>query len=232
MPNEWDTLNERQRTYLRALYDADQAEETARRQAAARGHWSRTPASEWRWQMYGPTSPPSPLYTALRSAGLVDPGTGATWQALEARGLCQCRYVPDAAGVPLLEVQITRLGRKVVRAATGEQRPKPLPKGTLRERQWAALVRLYHAGDAGEPADVLQYGRGGFDWYQTLRRLTDYKPHPLVEASNGAWIDGFFHRHELRYRITAAGRDYYDREWVRYRDLDPDVEAPAPDPAG
>jgi len=97
-------LNERQRAYLRALYDCDQATEAMRRERAARGAYDRTPASAWRWQMYGPVAPPSALYTALRNARLVDPGTGATWQALEDRGLVQCRIVRDAFGVPLLEV--------------------------------------------------------------------------------------------------------------------------------
>jgi hypothetical protein len=32
----------------------------------------------WRWQMYDPVAPHSTLYTAQRSAVLVDPGTGAT----------------------------------------------------------------------------------------------------------------------------------------------------------
>ncbi len=228
MSAEWESLNERQRAYLRALYDCDQAEESARRAAAARGHWSRTPAREWRWQMYGPVAPPSALYEQLRQAKLIDPGTGATWQALEDRGLVLCRYTKDAMGVQLLEVQIMPKGRKVVRAATGEQRPKPLPKGTLRERQWAALVRLYKAGDAGEASDHLQYGPGGFDWYMTLRRLEEYTPEPLIKVSNGEWIDGFFHRHELRYRITSYGRAYYEREWARYRELYPNVEAPPP----
>ncbi len=54
--------------------------------------------------MYGPVAPPSALYTALLSARLVDPGTGATWHAMEDRGLVRCRSVPDALGVPLLEV--------------------------------------------------------------------------------------------------------------------------------
>jgi len=83
----WAELNERQRAYLRALYDCDQAEERARRQMAARGHWSRAQASEWRWVMYEPVSLPSALYSALRTAGLVDPGTGSTWAALRDRGL-------------------------------------------------------------------------------------------------------------------------------------------------
>src|SRR5262245_57050457 len=114
----WQDLNDRQRAYLQALYDCDQATEASRRERASRGFYDRTPASEWRWQMYGPVSPPSQLYTALRGSEIVDPGTGATWQALEDRGLLRCRHVPDAFGVKLLEVQITPAGRKLVRAAT------------------------------------------------------------------------------------------------------------------
>lgn len=203
MSDVWIELNERQRAYLRALYECDQATEAARRERAARVFYDRTPASVWRWQMYGPVAPPSQLYTVLRSAGLVDPGTGATWQALEARKLVQCRYVPDAFGVQLLEVQITSLGRKVVRAATVEQRPKVAPKGQLRERQWAALARLYAAGDAGVLSEEMMYGRGGFDWMRTLLRLRDYKPQPLMEE---------FHDPEVytisRMHLTPFGRNY------------------------
>jgi len=104
MSDEWAELNYRQRVYLRELYDCDQSTEDMRRERAARGAYDRTSASEWRWQMYGPVAPPSALYTALRNARLVDPGTGATWHAMEDRGLVRCRSVPDALGVPLLEV--------------------------------------------------------------------------------------------------------------------------------
>lgn len=216
-------LNDRQRAYLRALYDCDQAKEAERRMSASRGFYDRTPASEWRFVMYGPVAPPSALYTALRSAGLVDSGTGSTWQALEDRGLVQCRYVRDPLGVQLLEVQITPAGRKLIRAATGEQRPKPPPKGQLRERQWAALVRLYIAGDEGELSEAMMYGPGGFDWQRTLLRLREYKPAALMEE---------FHDPEVyllaRMRLTSAGRALYEREWARYRELYPEVEAPAP----
>ena len=58
--------------------------------------------------MYSPVAPPSALYTALRSALLVDPGTGATWQALETRQLVRCRTVRDTFGAPLLEVTIVK----------------------------------------------------------------------------------------------------------------------------
>jgi hypothetical protein len=68
-----------------------------------------------------------------------------------------------------------------VRVAIGEQRPKAAPKGQLRERQWAALARLYAASDLGELSEEMMYGRGGFDWMRTLLRLHDYKLQPLME---------------------------------------------------
>ncbi len=228
MSDVWTELNERQRAYLRTLYECDQATESARREQAARGHWDRAPASVWRWQMYGPAD--SALYMRLHAAGLVDPGTGSTWTALENRKLVQCRYVP-AFGVRLLEVQITPLGRKVVRAATGERPAPRLPKGTLRERQWAALARLYAAGDAGELSWDMMYGRGGFDWMRTLLRLRDYKLSPLMEEYRTPYHDngdGTYREPESRMRITSFGRDYYAREWTRYKTLYPDVNAPQP----
>ncbi len=214
-------INERQRTYLAALYDCDQGKEQARRLDAARGRFDRTPASEWRWVMYGPVAPPSALYSAL--AGHIDQGTGATWQALEDRGLCHCRTTHDAFGVPLLEVQITPAGRKLIRAARGEVRPKAAPKGQLKERQWAALVRLVAAGDSGIDNDTLLYAKGGFDWYQTIRRLVDYQP-ALVEA-----FTVYSPYTQTFYRATSAGRAYYEAEHARYRALYPNVDAPQPE---
>lgn len=181
------------------------------------GRRGRTPASVWRWQLYGPTQPPSQLYSLLRKAKLVDQGTGATWQALEARGLVLCRSVPDDFGLPLLQVLITPAGRKLVRAATGEQRPKAAPKGQLRPRQWAALSRLYSAGPAGERSDTML---AIFDWTRTLLRLRDYRPQALMEE--------FQQGSEYRIRISAFGRDYYQRQWAHYRQLYPEVEAPGP----
>jgi hypothetical protein len=77
---------------------------------AEQGFYDRTLANATRWQVYRCRA----LYTALETAGLVDPGTGATWQALEDCGLVRCRSVPDALGVPLLEVEITAKGRLAV----------------------------------------------------------------------------------------------------------------------
>lgn len=44
----WAKLNERQRIYMRVLYDADQAAERHEKTA-----WRRRPAEEWRWLDYG-----------------------------------------------------------------------------------------------------------------------------------------------------------------------------------
>jgi hypothetical protein len=217
MHDLWASLNQRQRSYLQALYECDQASERDRKERASRGVYDRTPASVWRWQLYGPTQPPSQLYSLLRKAKLVDQGTGATWQALEARGLVLCRNVPDDFGLPLLQVQITPAGRKLVRAATDEQRPKAAPKGQLRPRQWAALSRLYSAGPAGERSDTML---ATFDWTRTLLRLRDYRPQALMEE--------FQQGSEYRIRISAFGRDYYQRQWAHYRQLYPEVEAPEP----
>lgn len=118
-------------------------------------------------------------------------------------------------------MQITLQGRKLVRAATGAARAQAVPRGQLHERQWAAMARLYAVGNAGELSEEMMYGRGGFDWTRTLLRLREYKPQPLIED---------VHDHEVsiiaRMRLTRFGRDYYQREWARYRELYPEVEAP------
>ena len=62
----WQELNERQRAYLRALYDCDQAKEAERRERASRGFYDRTPAADWRWIQYGPLAPPTMLYNELQ----------------------------------------------------------------------------------------------------------------------------------------------------------------------
>lgn len=181
----------------------------------------------------GPLSPPEPLERQLRDAGLVDEGTGATWVALMRRRLVITRTRREPLG-DLREVKITPLGRNVVRAALGEQAPKRPPAGQLRERQWAALARLYASGEDGVSHDEMLYGRSGFDWVRTLLRLRDYKPHPLMEeyqAPGYALGDGGYAPVEARMRLTAFRRECYEREWPRYRDLYPAFNAPEPEDA-
>ena len=47
----------------------------------------------------------------MRQCDVVDPGTGATFEALEKRGYILCRYEPVAGlGDPLVYIQITPAG--------------------------------------------------------------------------------------------------------------------------
>ncbi|MCM3702650.1 hypothetical protein [Paenibacillus macerans] len=48
----WAGLNERQRSYLKAIYQADQKAEADEKYAAA-SNWNSRPANEWRWLLYG-----------------------------------------------------------------------------------------------------------------------------------------------------------------------------------
>src|SRR5579864_8950950 len=117
----WADLNKRQQEYLQAIYDQDQENERYEKSQWTRGGRPR-PAIEWRWMFYGMqplTGTDSPLRHRLKVAGLVDPGTGATFESLEKRGYILCRYEPVGAFDPLVYVQITPKGRKLVRAATG-----------------------------------------------------------------------------------------------------------------
>ena len=65
---EWADLNERQRKYLRAVYDMDQAKEAVIRDEAARGRWNSTPASQWRWIPYNAGAQPS--YAVSKRPGI------------------------------------------------------------------------------------------------------------------------------------------------------------------
>ncbi len=119
----WDELNERQQAYLVALYNKDQEAEWRARGAWRRGERSQ-PADKWRWIEYGPVGASRlinyhpPLRYELRQRDLVDQGSGATWEALEQRGLVERRSDLDFAGhwaFHILYVKLTRRGRKLAR---------------------------------------------------------------------------------------------------------------------
>lgn len=239
------SLNERQLTYLKAIYRLDQA-----READQRGAWNRgqrvLPASEWRWIAYNTSE--SMLRLQLLEAHLVDEGTGSTFESLERRGLIECRYERDELGIPILLVKMTTKGRRLARSLTGEQRERPLPIGTLREWHWKALVVAYQAGDEGVKQDYAFSGRySGIGW-NTWLRLRDYKhqgkEHPLIREAS-TWVQVrrsvFTGRHrpndyeertvaeqEHRLFITTFGCSYYAQSWQHYRQLYPEVEAPEP----
>ena len=243
MPTE--TLNDRQKTYLLAIFRQDQL-----READQRGAWNRgqraQPAAEWRWIAYGTAE--SMLRLQLLEAHLVDEGTGSTFESLERRGLIECRYERDPLGIPILLVKMTSKGRRLARSLTGEQRERPLPTGTLREWHWKALVVAYQAGEEGVTQEYSGSGRyGGIGW-NTWLRLRDYKhqgtEQPLIREAS-TWVqvrrsvftgrprpndyeERTVSEQEHRLYISAFGQVYYTQYWQHYRQLYPEVEAPDP----
>jgi hypothetical protein len=157
----WRALNERQRAFLAAILAVDQVNEAYERGAWAAGR-RRRPAAEWRWIAYNEAG--SPLLDRLRAHGLVDAGTGATFEALDRRGLLTRRYCRDAANLPILEVRLTTAGRAAARAGTGTPAPEWPPTGTLREWHRRELVLAYASPD-GVPQDDEGGGcYGGIGW--------------------------------------------------------------------
>ncbi len=229
----WADLNERQQEYLQAIYDQDQENERLEKSQWARGGRPR-PATEWRWMFYGifpETGSDSPLRRRLKVADLVDPGTGATFEALEKRGYILCRYKPVGAFDPLVYIQIAPKGRKLVREATGEQREKSLPPGTLREWHWRAMALAWKSRPEGVIASGGWYGDYGSIGWKTWLRLRDYRDGPLIEeyqtpgrynASTGTRYDTYW------LRLTPFGEQFYRENWQRYRELYPEVDAPEP----
>jgi hypothetical protein len=127
----WADLNKRQQKYLQAVYEVDQAQEANIKQMGTRGRWSSTPASVWRWLPYNAAG--AALLRRIQEAGYQDEESGSTFAALERRGLVLCKYEPGSLGDPILFVQITREGRRLVREALSIRPAKSLPVGTLRE---------------------------------------------------------------------------------------------------
>src|SRR6266699_5146777 len=84
------------------------------------------------------------LLHRIQDAGYRDEATGSKFAALERRGLVICKYEPGSLGGPILFVQITKAGRKMVREALNVKAPKSLPVGTLREWHWRALCRVMY----------------------------------------------------------------------------------------
>jgi hypothetical protein len=101
--------------------------------------------------------------SSLRTAGLVDPGTGSTFEALERRGYIVYRHTGFPED-PLVSIQITPAGRKLVRPALSIQLPKRLPTGSLREWHWRALALAYAARQSGGiKQEGSYYGRIGWN---------------------------------------------------------------------
>lgn len=219
----WDTLNKRQQTYMQAVYIVDQEQEAAIKGEGARGRWNNTPASEWRWLPYNAAG--AALLRRIQEAGYRDEGTGSTFDALERRGLILCKYEPGSLGGPILFVQITRSGRKMVRDALAIVPAKKLPVGTLREWHWRALCRAYVRADQGMGYDQDTGDGFGYVSWKTCLRLRDYQ----VKGQDKALIREGRRGEQFALVITGFGREYYRDNWQRYRGLYPDVDAPYPE---
>ncbi len=240
--DEWQQLNERQQTYLRAIFVQDQAQESNERLRAAMDQRTR-PADEWRWVLYANTEyGHTPLKQALKDAGMVDPGTGSTFKALEERGYLLVHSegaTSHRRSELIVNVRLTTKGRRLVRKAQDIKTPARLPTGTLREWHWRALCRGYVRGEEGMGYDKDEQDGFGYVSWKTCLRLRDYRTHgeekPLIgekrfpgERTSPVGGYAFKQDYEARLCITDFGKQYYRENWQRYRDLYPTVNAPAP----
>jgi hypothetical protein len=216
-------LNKRQQTYLQAVFDVDQLQEANIKAMSTRGRWNSTPASEWRWMPYNAAG--AALLRRIQDAGYRDEGTGSTFSALERRGLVFCRYEPATLGGPILFVQITKAGRKLVREALNVKAPKSLPVGTLREWHWRALCRAYVCSEQGMGYDTDTGDGFGYVSWNTCLRLRDY----TIKGHERALIRESHRGEPFSLVITDFGMEYYRENWQRYRDLYPEVDASGPE---
>lgn len=228
---KWGDLNQRQQSYLRIIYEYDQAQERNEQLRAALDKRSR-PADQWRWIEYADAYAGHTRFKQrLIDEKLVDHGTGSTFEALRERELILVKY--DVS----IYIRLTTKGRRLVRQALNIQGPTTLPPGTLREWHWKALVYAYKAGERG----IKEWPRG--IGHMTVRRLEEYRvkgeDRPLI-----GWVEvpcepymrkrwpgdeGYLTtvRHVLR--ITPFGLQYYRENWQRYQGLYPGVDAPEPE---
>lgn len=240
----WQELNERQQTYLNLIYIVDRETEEYERGAWNRGQRSRM-AAQWRWIRYGETQFGSTrLKRLIKDAGLIDSGTGSTFAALERKKLIECRSYGsfgslNGVSTAKVDIQITKLGRKVVRAALGIVPSKKLTPGTLQSWQWEALAACQKEGYWGLKQTLCSGSYGGIGW-KTWLRLRDYKSGSLVEEYArcifekyqrydwGEWkeVEGWNHHRYIR--LTPYGRNFYHNNWARYKQLYPEVEAVEP----
>ncbi|MFE3378741.1 hypothetical protein [Streptomyces anulatus] len=223
----WDELNERQRTYLRALYTEDQGLEAEHQRNGALGRFSRAPASVWRRIYLSGAYAPTPR--ALRSLGVWESGAGSTLVALADRGLIE-RGTTDAWESFAL---LTRAGRAAARAGLGigpAQRKEPWE---LSEWLWRELAKVAGADEEGLPSGEL-FGSAGL--YLVEGHTTrGNRPYLAVRSThveytprdhNGKPYPYNSTREVRRYVFTEAGRAHYVEHGPAYREWYPEIDAP------
>ena len=115
----WGELNERQRRYLELLYQIEKGREGYYTSREAMFSESKK-GGEWRWIRHHSAGFSSGFDMTLEREGLLDQGTGATFEALAKRGYIERRWGHSAVNddgyeYQPLEVRLTRTGRKLVK---------------------------------------------------------------------------------------------------------------------
>jgi hypothetical protein len=233
----WQSLDAVHQRTLQIVYQVDQLVERYEYELRADGHYGRPPASEWRWLFLEPLTgechPDRALEKYLREARLLAKAQPILDDLVSA-DLLEYRLKRFPRKPSASQYQITRLGRRVVRAGIGEVREKPLPTGTLREHHWRALEMAFRAGDAG--LESTGHGYYGSLAWRTWVRLRNYKAGSLVEERGGdrlwdnsiTYVDGAGHLREFtpqtpyRLCITEFGKTYFIQERARYQALYPE----------
>jgi hypothetical protein len=220
----WDALNARQRLYLRTIFEFDQQAEVDIKRSSAK--WMKTPpASEWRQITYDIALPKkaivsySSVQKVLRDKGEHDDGSGSTLAALRRRGLITItrdRVEVLRMWVPRIRVRLTNLGRAAARHGAGITTPAAPPKGLMARWSFAALARLYAAGERGLDLEAMDKENRAPSW-KTLLNLRDRR--------DGSFIDEFG---RSSVRLTAAARLHYEIHYACYRGLYPDIDATEP----
>ncbi|MFJ7586970.1 hypothetical protein ACIQZO_06160 [Streptomyces sp. NPDC097617] len=230
----WDGLNDRQRTYLDAIFHEDQAREEAHHADSART-WSSTPARVWR--RIPLNSAGSSLASRLRSKGVHDPGAGSTLSALCTRGLAEVDHVPGILS-DIVCVRITPAGRAAARAGLGYGPRWVKPRWALSEWLWREFTKVVAAGEDGLQTDQMWHSAHGYLVDGELARGN--RPYLCVvvtwEKVNRAYPGEpprYINRERRRYRLTDTGRAHYTERLADYREIYPEVVAPdvPPEPA-
>lgn len=216
----WERLNERQQLYLRTIYEADQAREAEVHAARAAGDWQdNRKAAEWR-QLDAYREPKTSRLTALQKTwkelGHHNQGNGSTIAVLAEAKVITLGSYPTGRGGVMHTVAMTTLGRRVVRAATGQgaqRRPKGL---NFSERSVEVLGLLYTAHLS--PSGGLDWGYSSTISTHLNERAKKHLGQPLAERD---------HR-RLVYRLTEFGVAYYCQNFRALQDAYPELVLPAP----
>ncbi|WP_239069920.1 XRE family transcriptional regulator [Streptomyces sp. SID13666] len=221
----WSSLNDRQRTYLTCIFQQDQETEEEQRHARHLGA-ERRPATEWRRMTLALSASSDAVgYTRiqerLRDAGVHDPGAGSSVAALERRGLIFVYrdrvYVDGLGDLPRTRVEMTRLGRSVVRTALGVPREMGPPPPLLSLWLWKIVVRVAGAGTQGVDGSLA--GRGPH--YLAVGQSPDGR-----SPSRGFIVlrhpDGVTHG-PYRWFLTDSGQRHIADHLDAYRSLYPGI---------